>query len=73
MKIETKKQEFQPVVITLETQDEVDQMFALANFNKFNSLADITSKLIQLDEAPSNVGRYWKPVGKNVYNVVTFG
>lgn len=42
MKVSTVKPEFQPVVITLETQEEVDQMFQLANFNSFKGDSDIT-------------------------------
>jgi len=40
MKVEGKKEEFKPVVITLETQDEVDQMYAVANFDPLGSLFD---------------------------------
>lgn len=36
MKIERKESEFQPITITLETQDEVDQMFAMAKHCSFN-------------------------------------
>ena len=45
MKIEQKQPEFQPVTITLETQDELDQMFAMAYLCNFSNTAgseDIT-------------------------------
>lgn len=46
MKIETKKQEFQPVVITLVSQEEVDQLFALAGHFGFGQVDyDITVDL----------------------------
>lgn len=45
MKVSTVKPEFQPVVVTLETQEEVDQMFQLANFNTFKGEFDITRSL----------------------------
>lgn len=37
MKIEQKHPEFQPITITLETQDELEQMFALATHCSFIS------------------------------------
>lgn len=46
MKITRKESEFQPVVITLETQDEVDQMYAVMRYVDFkNKQDDITNKL----------------------------
>ena len=37
MKIERKEPEFQPITITIETQDELEQMFALATYCSFIS------------------------------------
>lgn len=46
MKVGTVKAIFQPVVITLETQEEVDQMFQLARLNEFRGVdSEITEKL----------------------------
>lgn len=47
MKIERKETEFQPITITLETQDELEQMFALANHCNFISSSglDITEAI----------------------------
>ena len=51
MKIQRKESEFQPVVITLETQDEVDQMYAVMRFVDFrNKPNDITNELFSLLE-----------------------
>lgn len=69
MKIETKKQEFQPVVITLETQEEVDQMFSLANFNEFDEVNDITQKLMSLENMIIHV---YNPQPPNESKVVVF-
>ncbi len=38
MKIEQKQAEFQPVTITLETQEELDQLFAMAKYCTFSNL-----------------------------------
>lgn len=35
MKIESKETEFQPITITIETQDELDQLNAMANYCNF--------------------------------------
>lgn len=47
MKIERKEPEFQPITITIETQDELDQMFAMAEYCSFSNSegGDITSLL----------------------------
>lgn len=42
MKVSTVEPEFQLVVITLETQQEVDQMFQIVKFNDFPEEDDIT-------------------------------
>ena len=42
MKVEKAETKFTPVVITLESQEEVDQMFALVNCVSVRSQADIT-------------------------------
>ena len=38
MKIERKETEFQPITITLETQEELDQLFAMAKHCTFSFL-----------------------------------
>lgn len=38
MKIERKETEFQPVIITIETQEELDQLFAMAKYCTFTFL-----------------------------------
>lgn len=50
MKVEKAEAKFTPVVITLESQEEVDQMFALANYNLFKGDLDITEKLFEFLE-----------------------
>ncbi len=47
MKIERKEPEFLPITITLETQDEVDQMFAMGEHCGFNNVSgsDIASEI----------------------------
>ena len=52
MKITREETKFQPITITLESQEEVDQMFALANHMCFQDRPDITEKLYnELEEA----------------------
>lgn len=43
MKIERKEPEFQPITITIETQDELEQMFALATYCSFISSSGLDS------------------------------
>lgn len=50
MKVEKAETKFTPVVITLESQEEVDQMFTLANYNYFKGDLDITEKLFEFLE-----------------------
>ena len=50
MKVEKAETKFTPVVITLENQEEVDQMFTLANYNSFKGSVDITEKLFEFLE-----------------------
>ena len=38
MKIERKETEFQPITIAIETQEELDQMFAMAKYCTFSNL-----------------------------------
>ena len=48
MKIEQKHPEFQPITITIETQDKLDQLFAMARyctFSKLESCDDISYEL----------------------------
>lgn len=49
MKIERKETEFQPITITIETQEELDQMFAMAKYCTFSILenqdSDVAYKL----------------------------
>ena len=49
MKIERKETEFHPIVITIETQDELDQFAAMAYHCTFDNSkgADVTEKLYQ--------------------------
>lgn len=52
MKITRKESEFQPVVIALETQDEVDQLYAVMRYIVFkNKEDDISEKLFTELEA----------------------
>ena len=52
MKIEKQAAQFTPITITLETQEEVDQMFALANWCTFSDAVNITVMLFeQLESA----------------------
>lgn len=51
MKIERKETEFQPVTITIETQDELDQLAAMAyvcNFNNTVGSEDVSNTLYQI-------------------------
>lgn len=41
----TKEEQFVPVIITLETQDEVDQLFGVCNFAPLCDVIDIINKL----------------------------
>ena len=45
MKIEQKQPEFQPITITLETQEELDQLFAMAKYCTFSNDGDISYEL----------------------------
>lgn len=54
MKIERAESKFQPVVITLESQEEVDQMYAIVSEISFNEYNDITTGLY------SYLSDYWK-------------
>ena len=45
MKIERAESKFEPIVITLESQGEVDQMYAIVSNISFNGHNDITSDL----------------------------
>lgn len=72
MKVEKKQPDFTPVVITLESQEEVDQLFALANYNQFSSpkhRADVTTSLMALED---KIFEYHMPVGRGEGDIVTF-
>ena len=45
MKVEQDKADFREVIITLESQDEVDQLFALVNFTPVTECLPVTGKL----------------------------
>lgn len=49
MKVERKESEFHPIVITIETQDELDQFAAMAYYCTFDDSKgeDVTEKLYQ--------------------------
>ena len=53
MKIERKQSKFKPVVITLESQKEVDQMFAMVSTLDFDDDMDITQLIF--DELDNTV------------------
>lgn len=51
MKVEQQEAEFKPVVITLETQEEVDQLYAVMRFVDFEiKHPNITNELFRLLE-----------------------
>lgn len=49
MKIERKETEFQPITITIETQDELDQLNAMVNYCNFPDNS-FTQKLFEFTE-----------------------
>lgn len=53
MKIERKQSKFEPVVITLESQKEVDQMYAMVSILDFDEDVDITQLIF--DELDNTV------------------
>ena len=54
MKVKREDVQFKPVVITLESQEEVDQMYAIVDNISFNGLNDITRDLY------TDLSEYWK-------------
>lgn len=65
MKIESKEVEFQPVTITIETQDELDQLISMAEHCSFLNIAgnsDI-SQIIWDKFEYDRVKEYYHPLG----------
>ena len=69
MRVEvTEPKKFQPVKLVLETQEEVDKLFAIANFTPLAKLLDIENVWELLDVRKSEayvqyhdlLGKYWK-------------
>jgi len=68
MKIERKEVEFQPVTITIETQDELDQLISMAEHCNFLNIAgnsDI-SQTIWDNFEDDRVKEYYNPEGINL-------
>ena len=55
MKIERKQSKFEPIVITLESQKEVDQMFAMVSTLDFDD-EDVDITQLIFDELDNTVG-----------------
>jgi len=72
MKVETARDLFQPVTITLETQDEIDEMFAVFNFSPILSALDqfkgISHPLFEAlcKSRSSDYTRFWKVLDSNL-------
>lgn len=65
MKIEQKHPEFQPITITIETQDELDQLISMAEHCNFINIAgnsDI-SHIIWDNFEDDRVKEYYHPLG----------
>ena len=65
MKIEQKHPEFQPITITIETQDELDQLISMAEHCNFLNIAansDI-SQIIWDNFEDDRVKEYYNPKG----------
>lgn len=60
MKIHKQEATFQPITITLESQEEVDQMFALVTFNRFYK-GDMTDAIYDYLDNLDVVSQFYKP------------
>ena len=60
MKIHKQETTFQPVTIVLESQEEVDQMYALVNYNRFYE-GDMTDSIHEFLDDLDVVSKYYKP------------
>lgn len=67
MKVEKSAPKFEPIIITLETQEEVDQMFALANFMSFEGCDNITFQLFEELEGYANLDKYVLDEGAHLF------
>ena len=65
MKVEQGKPDFKSVTITLETQDEVNQLFGLLNYGPVSRSLPITNELFrQLQPFKTNYDKHFNKVRK---------
>lgn len=62
MKIHKQEATFQPITIVLESQEEVDQMFALANYNRFESKQGLDITIVLYEQLEEFTGNYLSPI-----------